>query len=1011
MKKALKITGIVILVLIAAAFIIPIAFKKQITELVKKEINNNLTAKVDFSDVSLSLFRHFPKVSISLNDLTVIGTEEFAADTLVAAKNIDASVNLISVIRGKDIKVSGVYLQSPRIHALVNKEGKANWDIAKADTSSGSSDSTTSAFKMTLQKYRISDGYIYYKDETSDMSAEIKGLDHEGSGDFTQDEFMLSTMTKTDAASFTYAAIPYLANTKTSVGADIKIDNKTNTYTFKTDDIELNNLKVSADGSFQLVNDSTYNMDIKFKSPSNEFKDILSLVPAVYKNDFDRIKTSGSTLFSGWVKGIYSPQQLPAYDVSLEVKDGFFQYPDLPSPVKNIQVAMHLSNPDGQMDNTVVDISKGHLEMDNEPFDFKLLFKNPETAQYIDAVAKGKLDLGNVSRFVKLEGNTKLGGLVWADVFAKGNLSAIQAQQRPFSAGGFLDIKNLFYSSNDFPQPIQNGNMKVQLENNGGIADNTTVNISSGHIEIGKDPLDFSLQLRKPVSSVDFAGTAKGRFTLDNVKQFTALEPGTGVTGVLNADLSFNGNKTAIDKGEYDKININGTAGLNKLKYVSKDYPTGITLDNTQLTFNQKNITLNSLAGNYLNTNFTANGVLNNLVGYAMQDQSLSGNLNVNADKMNLNDWMGTDTVTTNSSGEVTSSGPFLVPAGINFTINAKADQVRYDKVDYRNINGTLLLNDETVKLQNVKTEALEGNIAFNGSYSTKTNKKQPDIAIGYDIKDVDVQKAFFAFNTVQKLMPIGQFLDGKLTSQLSMTGKLNGDMMPNLSTLTGQGTLFLLEGVLKKFAPLEKLATTLQIDELKSITIKDIKNHFEFANGKVLVKPFDIKIKDIELQVGGMHGFDQSIDYVVAMKVPRKYLGTQGNNLINGLATQASNKGIPVNLGETVNLNVKMGGSITNPSIKTDLKEMAGDAIADLKQQAADFAQARVDSAKQRVKDSVASAKNQVIADVKEDIKNKIFGNKDSTQTTSNTDSTKKSTGEKVKNTLEGLLKKKKKE
>jgi hypothetical protein len=670
---------------------------------------------------------------------------------------------------------------------------------------------------------------------------------------------------------------------------------------------------------------------------------------------------------------------------------------------------MHLSNPDGKMDNTVVDISRGHLEMDNEPFDFKLLFKNPETAQYIDAVAKGKLDLGNVSKFVKLEGNTKLAGLVWADIFAKGNMSAIQAQQGPFTAGGFLDIKNLFYSSNQFPQPIQNGNMKVALENNGGVADNTTINISSGHIEIGKDPLDFTLQLRKPVSSVDFAGTAKGRFTLDNIKQFTTLEPGSSISGQLNADLAFNGNKTAIDNKEFDKVNITGTAGLNNMNYVAKEYPSGINIKNTALSFNQKNIALNNLAGNYLNTNFTANGVLNNLIGYAMQDQVLSGNLNVTADKMNLNDWMGTDIDSATSTATASSSEPFLVPAGINFTINAKADQVRYDKVDYRNINGTLLINDETVKLQNVKTEALEGTIAMNGSYSTKTNKDQPAIALGYDIQNVDVQKAFLAFNTVQKLMPIGQFLDGKLSSQLTMTGKLNGEMMPNLSTLTGQGNLFLLEGVLKKFAPLEKLANTFQIEELKAITIKNIKNYFEFANGKVLVKPFDIKVKDIELQIGGMHGLDQTIDYVVSMKVPRKYLGTQGNNLINGLATQASNKGIPVNLGETVNLNVRMGGSMTNPSIKTDLKETAGDAIADLKQQAEDFAQARLDSAKQRVKDSVTAVKNQVITDVKEDIRKKIFGSKDSTGTTNPTDSS-KNTGDKIKNKLEGLLKKKKK-
>jgi hypothetical protein len=1014
MKKALKITALVLVILMAAAFAIPFLFKKQIAELVKKEINSSLAAKVDFSDVSLSLFRHFPKVSIRLDDLSVIGINEFANDTLVAAESIDASVNLISVIKGKDIKVSGVFLQSPRIHALVNKDGKANWDIAKEDTTASTSPETAaSEFKMTLQKYKINDGYIFYKDESSNMSAEVAGLDHEGSGDFTQDEFTLSTSTSATKTSFVYEAIPYLNNIKATIDADIKIDNKTNTYTFKTDDIALNNLKVSADGSFQLVNDSTYNMDIKFQSPSNEFKDILSLIPAIYKNDFDKIKTSGSALFNGFVKGTYSPQQLPAYDVKLEVKDGFFQYPDLPKPVKNIQVDMHLSNVDGKMDNTVVDISKGHLEMDNEPFDFKLLFKNPETSKYVEAVAKGKLDLSNVSKFVKLEGNTKLAGIVLADVFAKGNLSAIETQQGPFTAGGFLDIRNLFYSSADFPQPVKNGSMKVQLENKGGVADNTTVNITDGHIELGNDPFDFSLQLRNPVSSIDFSGNAKGRFTLDNIKQFTELEPGSSVSGILTADLGFSGNKTAIDKKEYDKINISGTAGLNKLKYTSKDYPTGVTIDNTQLAFNQKSVTLNSMNGNYLNTNFTANGVMNNLIGYAMQDQTLSGNLNVTADKMNLNDWMGTDTATaavTADTNTTTSSEPFLVPAGINFTINAKAGEVKYDKVNYNNINGVLVLNDETVKLQNVKTEALDGSIAFNGSYSTKTNKKEPNIALSYDVKDVNVQKAFYAFNTVQKLMPVGQFLDGKLNSQLTMIGKLGGDMMPDLSSLSGNGNLLLLEGVLKKFAPLEKLANTLQIDELKSVTIKDIKNHIEFTNGKVLVKPFNIKIKDIEMQIGGMHGFDQKIDYVVAMKVPRKYLGTEGNNLVNNLASQASNKGIPVKLGETVNLNVKMGGSITNPSVKTDLKEVAGDAVADLKQQAQDFAQEKIETEKQKIKDSVAAVKNQVVNDVKEDIKSKIFGSKDSTQTTSNLDSTKKKAEQTLKNTFDGLFKKKKK-
>jgi len=218
LRKTLKIIGITVIVLIAAAFLIPVLFKKQITTLVKKEINKSLVAKVDFKDVSLSLFRHFPKISISLDELSVIGTNEFARDTLLAAKTLDASVNLISAIKGEDIKIYGVFLESPRIHALVNKEGKANWNIVRADgDTTGSSDTSASEFKMNLQKYEIKNGYLYYKDETADISTEISNFDHEGRGDFTADVFTLKTKTKAHDAGFIYTSVPYLNNAKAEI--------------------------------------------------------------------------------------------------------------------------------------------------------------------------------------------------------------------------------------------------------------------------------------------------------------------------------------------------------------------------------------------------------------------------------------------------------------------------------------------------------------------------------------------------------------------------------------------------------------------------------------------------------------------------------------------------------------------------------------------------------------------------------------------------------------------------
>src|SRR5882757_8984076 len=119
-KKTLKITGIVLVVLIAAAIAIPILFKGKITRLIKEQINKNIAAKVDFSDVDLSLFRNFPRLSVALDSLRVTGTGEFAEDTLVSARKIDVAVNLLSVISGDVIKIHSIKVDQARVHAIVH---------------------------------------------------------------------------------------------------------------------------------------------------------------------------------------------------------------------------------------------------------------------------------------------------------------------------------------------------------------------------------------------------------------------------------------------------------------------------------------------------------------------------------------------------------------------------------------------------------------------------------------------------------------------------------------------------------------------------------------------------------------------------------------------------------------------------------------------------------------------------------------------------------------------------
>ncbi len=882
LRKIVKITLITLLVLIGMAFAAPFVFKGKITELVKKEINNHLNAKVDFGAVDISFFRHFPKVALGLDNLQVTGINEFAADTLFAAKKIDAAVNIMSVISGSEYKIYSISADEPRIHAIVTRAGKANWDIAKPDTAAAQPQTAQQPFRMNLQSYSIHNAYIKYDDAASNMSTEISGLNHSGSGDFTADVFTLATKTTADAVNFSYGGVPYLSKTKASIDADIQVDNKTNKYSFTAGKLALNELKLNTEGFFQLVNDSVYNMDIKYDAPSTNFKNILSLIPVIYQKDFATVKTNGKALFNGFVKGRYSASELPAYKLNLDVQDGFFQYPDLPKPVQHINFSVTVDNPDGVTDHTVVNIPRGHIEMDNDPFDFRLLLKTPVSDMFIDAAAKGKLDLSKVAQLVKLEAGTKLAGL-------------------------------------------------------------------------------------------------------------------------LNADVNMNGYMSAIEKKQYEKFNAAGNVQLSNFLYASKDYPDGVQLNSLLASFNPRNVTLTDLRGQYLKTNFTANGTIDNLLPYALQNQSLTGLLNIKADQADLNSWMGTS-ADTSTKGQP-AAAPFAVPANLNFIVNAAVDKVHYDKIDLNQLSGSLVLKDETVKMQNIAASLLDGTMIVNGSYSTKTDKKKPDISLSYDVKGFDVEKTFTAFNTVQKLMPIGKFLSGKLSSQLSFTGKLGDNMMPDLSSLTGNGNLLLIEGFLKKFAPVEKLAALLNVKELEAFSLKDIKNYIEFANGKVMVKPFKLKVKEIEMEVGGMHGFDQSLDYLINMKIPRALMGNNGNAYVNNLVSQVNSKGVPLKLGDFINLKVNMGGSITNPVLKTDLKQSAGSLAEDLKQQATDFAKAKIDSTRQAVtsavKDTIASLKKQAVQTAGDELKKQLFGKTDSG--TAATDG-KKNIGESAKGLLQNI-------
>lgn len=449
MKKGFKILLIVLAVLIGAALIAPYFLKDKVIAAIKKSANENLNATFDFKDIDISLIRNFPSVYLALNDVSIVGKDDFKGDTLAAVKVLSVKANLWKLISSGNTEIRYVGVDQPRIHLIALKNGKVNWDITKPEEPSAAKESSSS-FHLSLKKYEIINGWISYRDDEMNLSALLDHVNHTGTGDFTQDNFLLSTMTTIDALTCTYGGVSYLLRAKTSLNAGLNINTQKSLYTFAENELVINEFPVNFTGSVAMPADDIV-MDLKFSSPKTDFKYFMSLIPGVYKSNFKDVQSSGKLAFNGFVKGTYNDNTMPGYGVNLSVDNGNFKYPSLPAAVSNVNLKLAVNNADGEPDHTIINLSQLHAELGAEPVDARLHVTTPVSNATFDGMLKASLNLGNIKNYIPLD-DASLSGIFKSDVSFSGNMKAVEAKQfDKIKADGWMSLAGMTYQTKGSP--------------------------------------------------------------------------------------------------------------------------------------------------------------------------------------------------------------------------------------------------------------------------------------------------------------------------------------------------------------------------------------------------------------------------------------------------------------------------------------------------------------------------------------------------------------------------------
>lgn len=635
MKKALKIFGGVIAALVGLMLISPILLKGKVKDIAIETINGMLNAEVFLDDVDISFFKNFPHASVTAEKFGIVGKDHFAGDTLANVGELTVVVNLSSLF-ADSYQINKVELKNAYLNAVVDSLGRANWDIMASDsTDVAEEDTTSSDIKLALEKISVENLNAKYNDMPAHMVASVEKADLNMKGDL---DLSLSTLANIDnltlnvgkigyadssklaanvenfnievsgkvsdavskitsalgieKVSVRQGAIPYLseANVKADINVEADLDN--NKYTFGQNNISLNEISASFDGFVQLI-DTIIDMDVKLSTPNIEFKHILSLIPAMYKEDFQSIQTAGKVNLNAEAKGKMYGDVLPGFNVDLGISDAMFKYPDLPSALKDINVAINAKNTQGTADNITVDVNKFGFNLAGNPFSItaklKKLISDPDFA----FSAKGLIDLQKISEVVHID-DARLQGKLSADLDAAGLMSYVEKEQfDKFKVDGSLGLSNFILTQKGVDYNIEIGKANLDF---------TTQDVGlNADLKLGKSDLSVAGKLTHFLQYVLRNEEIQGELAINSSYM--------NINEIIGAPEEKELDETPVTESEEplvipNNIDFKMNVGMNKIIYDKievNDFKGNISLKNAVAK-------LNSLSANTMGGSFTASG-------------------------------------------------------------------------------------------------------------------------------------------------------------------------------------------------------------------------------------------------------------------------------------------------------------------------------------------------------------------------------------------------------------------
>jgi hypothetical protein len=554
----------------------------------------------------------------------------------------------------------------------------------------------------------------------------------------------------------------------------------------------------------------------------------------------------------------------------------------------------------------------GMIQMPGDSMFFDLILQTKESG-FDNFLALVPPDYEDYLKDIKTSGTATISGTV-KGIYFEEDYPAFNLK---------MDMANGSLRYSDLPEDIKNISADVSITKPQGVLDLTRVSIKKAHAEVKSSPVDLTLELKNLVSDLAFDGQFIGKVNFDELKDALPMDS-VSIAGIIDANLKVKGNYSAIENEQYDRIQSNGTVLLSQFVYESPSLTQRVLIPEGKMDFTPQSVNLSGLNINIGQSDFSLAGRVTNYLNYLLKDGTLAGNLQLNSSQVNLNEMLRLQVVRESPEGQAHTATNvestveeevlvFDVPKNIDFTFQSNIQRVIFEQLPITDVNGMITARDGKLVLDGLNMRMLEGDLKLTGSYEN-TPENKPLFDFGFDLVKIDIPKAFQTLTSVQRMIPIARYSQGKFNTSLNVNGQLSPGFGLLATSIDGSG-LFTTENLQIIDSPMfDQLKGLLKSERLENVKIDDFRAFIEVVDGTIQLKPFTTRIAGQETTIAGNLNTENLIDMRLDFNVQRDAFGDDIQNILSVLPGQERIQLIPAS--------VILNGPVGKPEMRIDLEE-----------------------------------------------------------------------------------------